>query len=133
MIEPEAGTREALGLFASLRRMLATLVELAHTRLDLVGVELQAEVQRAANLLLWAFGAVLCAVVAVVLLAVTVMIAFWDTYRLVAAGCVTGFFAIAAIGIAVYVRHRVRTRPHMFAGSVGEMKRDVAALTGQSQ
>lgn len=133
MTEPEPGSREALGLFASLRRMLATLVEMVHTRLDLVGVELQVEVQRAANLLLWAFAAVLCAVVAVVLLAVTVMIAFWDTYRLLAAGCVTGFFAIAAIGIGLYVRHRVRTRPHMFAGSVGEMKRDVAALTGQSQ
>jgi len=129
-MDPGPGTREGLGLFASLRRMLATLVELVHVRLELVGVEIQAEAQRAASLLLWAFGAVLCAVVAVVLLAVTVLIAFWDTHRLLAAGGVTAFFAIAATGMALYVRHRVRTRPRMFAGSLDELKRDAAALSG---
>jgi uncharacterized membrane protein YqjE len=129
--EPEPGTREGHGLFASLRRVLATLIELVHTRLELVGVELQVEVQRAASLLLWAFGALLCAIVAVVLLAGTVMIALWDTHRLLAAGCVTAFFAVAALGSALYARHRVRTRPHMFAGSLGELKRDVATLTGR--
>lgn len=133
MAEPEPGTRESLGLFASLRRAVATLVELVHTRLELVGVELQVEVQRAASLLLWAFGALLCAVVAVVLLAVTVMIAFWDTHRLLAAGSVTAFFAIAALFSALYARHRLRTRPHLFAGSIGELKRDVATLTGTQQ
>lgn len=127
----EPGPPEGHGLFASLRRVLATLIELVHTRLELVGVELQVEVQRAASLLLWAFGALLCAIVAVVLLAVTVMIAFWDTHRLLAAGCVTAFFAIAALGSTLYVRHRVRTRPHMFAGSLGELKRDAATLAGR--
>lgn len=133
MTEPEPGTREGLGLFASLRRAIATLVEIVHTRLELVGVELQVEVQRAASLLLWAFGALLCTIFAVVLLATTVIIAFWDTHRLLAAGSVTAFFAIAALASALYVRHRVRTRPHLFAGSIGEMKRDVATLTGRQQ
>lgn len=133
MTEPEPGTREGLGLFASLRRAIATLVELVHTRLELVGVELQVEVQRAASLLLWAFGALLCAIAAVVLLGLTAVIAFWDTHRLLAAGCVTAFFAIAALVGALYVRHRVRTRPHMFAGSIDELKRDVATLTGTQQ
>lgn len=133
MTEPEPATRESLGLFASLRRAFATLIELVHTRLELVGVELQVEVQRAASLLLWAFGALLCAIVAVVLLAVTVIVAYWDTHRLLAAGCVTAFFAIAALAGALYVRHRVRTRPHMFAGSLGELKRDVATLAGRPE
>lgn len=133
MAEPEQGAHEGLGLFASLRRAIATLVELVHTRLELVGVELQVEVQRAASLLLWALGALLCGIVSIVMLAVTVIIAYWDTHRLLAAGCVTAFFAITALAGALYVRHRVRTRPHMFAGSIGELKHDVATLTGRQQ
>ena len=110
--------------------MLATLIELVHTRLDLVGVELQTEVQRATSLLVWAIAALLCGVVAVVLLAVTVLIAFWDTHRLLAAGCITAVFALSAAGMALFVRHRIRTRPRMFASSVDELKRDAAALAG---
>lgn len=80
MAESEAVRHEGAGLFASLRRMLATLVELVHARLELVGTELQLEVQRATNVLLWAFAAIVLGIVAVVLLAVTVLIAFWDTH-----------------------------------------------------
>jgi uncharacterized membrane protein YqjE len=118
------------GLFASLRRMLTTLVELVHSRLDLVGIELQLEVQRATSLLLWAFAAIVCGIVAVVLLAVTVLIAFWDTHRLLAAGGVTAAFALASLGMALLVRHRVRTRPRLFGATLDELQHDVAALRG---
>ena len=130
MTAPEPGTPAGQGLFASLRRMLATLIELVHTRLDLVGVELQTEVQRATSLLVWAIAALMCAIVAVVLLAVTVLIAFWETHRLLAAGCITAVFVLTAAGLALYVRHRIRTRPPMFAASVDELRRDAATLAG---
>lgn len=120
------------GLFASLRRMLATLIELAHVRLDLVGVELQLEVERATNALLYGFTAVLCAVIALVMLAVTVLIAFWDTHRLLAACCITGLFAFGAASMFIHLRHRARTRPRLFESTVEEMKQDVAALRNTS-
>jgi uncharacterized membrane protein YqjE len=118
------------GLFASLRRMLTTLVELVHSRLDLVGIELQLEVQRATSLLLWAFSAIVCGIIALVLFAVTVLIAFWDTHRVLAAVCITAAFALAALGMALYVRHRVRTRPRLFGATLDELQHDVAALRG---
>jgi uncharacterized membrane protein YqjE len=110
--------------------MLTTLVELVHSRLDLVGIELQLEVQRATSLLLWAFAAIVCGIVAVVLLAVTVLIAFWDTHRLLAAGGVTAAFALASLGMALLVRHRVRTRPRLFGATLDELRHDAAALRG---
>ncbi|MDH5176242.1 MAG: phage holin family protein [Gammaproteobacteria bacterium] len=116
------------GLFASLRRMLATLIELVHVRLDLVGVELQLEVDRATNALLYGFAAVLCAVIALVMLAVTVLIAYWDTHRLLAACCITGLFAVAAASMFLHLRYRARTRPRLFESTVQEMQRDAAAL-----
>lgn len=131
MTESGPGTQEGQGLFGSLRRMLATLVELVHARLDLVGVELQLELQRATSMLLWAFAAIVCGIVAVVLLAVTVLIAFWDTHRLFAAGCVTAAFALSSIGMGVYVRHRLRTRPPLLRSTLDELQRDVATLRGR--
>jgi uncharacterized membrane protein YqjE len=120
------------GLFASLRLMLATLIELAHVRLDLVGVELQLEVERATNALLYGFTAVLCAVIALVMLAVTVLIAFWDTHRLLAACCITALFAFGSAAMFIHLRHRIRTRPRLFESTLGEMKRDVEALRNSS-
>lgn len=120
------------GLFASLRRMLATLIELAHVRLDLAGVELQLELERTTNALLYGFTAVLCAVIALVMLAVTILIAFWDTHRLLAAGGITVLFAIASASMFIHLRHRVRTRPRLFESTVEEMKRDVMTLRDTS-
>lgn len=130
MSESGAEGHAGHGLFASLRRLLTTLIELVHSRLDLVGIELQLEVQRATSLLLWAFAAIVCSIVALVLLAVTVLIAFWDTHRLLAAGCVTAAFALAALGMALLVRHRLRTRPRLFGATLDELQHDVAALRG---
>lgn len=126
----ETGAGAGLGLFASLRRLITTLVELVHSRLDLVGIELQLEVQRATSLLLWAFAGIVCGIVALVLLAVTVLIAFWDSHRLLAAGCITAVFALASLGMALYVRRRVRTRPRLFGATLDELQHDVAALKG---
>jgi uncharacterized membrane protein YqjE len=128
--ESGADARAGLGLFASLRRLLTTLVELVHSRLDLVGIELQLEVRRATGLLLWAFAGVVCGIAALVLLAVTVLIAFWDTHRLLAAGCMTAIFAVASLGMALYVLRRVRTRPRLFGATLDELQHDVAALKG---
>lgn len=130
MSESGADAPAGLGLFASLRRLLTTLVELVHERLDLVGIELQIEVQRAASLLLWAFAGIVCGFVALVLLAMTVLIAFWDTHRLLAAGCITAVFALASLGMALHVRHRLRTRPRVFGATLDELQHDVAALKG---
>ena len=130
MAESEPGRHEGQGLFASLRRMLATLVELVHARLDLVGVELQLEVQRATSVLLWAFAAIVLGVVALVMLAVTVLVAFWETHRLLAAAGITAVLGLASLGIALSVRHRLRTWPHMFGSTLIELKSDAAALRG---
>ena len=130
MSESAGDAPAGLGLFASLRRLFTTLVELVHARLDLVGIELQLEVQRAASLLLWAFAGLVCGFVALVLLAVTVLIAFWDTHRLLAAGCITAVFALASLGMALHVRHRVRTRPRVFGATLAELQHDGSALKG---
>jgi uncharacterized membrane protein YqjE len=118
------------GLFASLRRMLATLIELVHTRLELVGVEIEEQIAHAAAVLFWSIAAIFFASLTVLLLAFTVVIAFWEGHRLLAAGLVTATFAVIALVAFLVARHRLRTRPRLLATLASEFGRDAEALGG---
>ena len=133
MTEPERSGRFNPGLFDSLRRALATLIELVYTRLELVGVEIEATVQHSLNLLLWSMIAIFSATLSILMLVLTVLIAFWDTHRMLAAGAITAFFAIAALAAVFVVRHQVRTRPRLLATTIAELRRDAAALDGSGR
>lgn len=111
--------------------MLATLVTLAHTRLELVTVELEQEVQRLTGVLLWAIVGIFCGGLAVLMLALTIVIAFWDGHRLLAAGLVTLLFVAVAVGAGLVVRHRLRTRPRLLSATIAELKQDARALGGR--
>lgn len=120
--------RDGSGLFDSLRAMLATLVALTHTRLELLSVELEQEVDRLAGTLLWAILGIFCAGLAVLMIALTIVIAFWDGHRLLAAALVALLFASLAITASLVVRHRLRTRPRFLSATIGELERDARAL-----
>jgi uncharacterized membrane protein YqjE len=120
--------RPDAGLIASLQRMLATLLTLAHTRLELVAVEIEEQLQRAASILLWSVAAIFFGSLTVLLLAITIVIAFWDEHRLLAAGLVTAAFALVAVVAVICVQRQLRARPKLLSASVDELERDAAAL-----
>lgn len=112
------------GLFQSLTSFLATLVGVAHTRLQLLTTELQEEVQRAAQLLIWAFIALFAAMLGLFLGALTVVFVFWDTHRLLAALVMTAaLFGIAAAA-ALVLRAQLKTRPPMLDETLAELAKD---------
>jgi len=114
----------AMGLLRSVGNLAATLVGIAHTRLQLLTTELQEEVQRAAQLLLWMAIALLAGMLAVFLGALTVIFYFWDTHRLLASLLVTGsLFAFAAIAVAVMLS-KLRAKPQLLDATLTELKRD---------
>ena len=119
------------GPFASLRRMATTLVELARTRVELVSVEFEEQLEYATKLLLWGAAAIYFGSLALLLLALTIVIAFWDSHRLLAALLVTGAFAAGAVVAAVAVRRRLRRRPRFLSATGAELRRDAAALADE--
>jgi uncharacterized membrane protein YqjE len=123
-----ASVQTDTGLFASLRRMLATLIALVQTRLQLVGVEIEEQIAHAASVLLWSIAAIFFASLSVLLLALTVVIAFWDEHRLLAASLVTATFLLIALVAGLVARQRLHTRPHLLAVLAREFERDAAAL-----
>jgi uncharacterized membrane protein YqjE len=108
--------------------MLATLLELGSTRLELVSVEIQEQIEYAASLLLWGIAAIFFASLTVLLLALTIVIACWDQHRLLAAGLVTAAFALIAFIAAQVVRRRLESRPRFLSATSGELRRDAEAL-----
>ena len=121
------------GLFASLRRMLATLLALIQTRLELVSVEIEEQIAHAASLLLWSIAAIFFASLSVLLLALTIVVAFWEEHRLLAASLVTGVCALMALIAGLVARQRLRTRPRLLAALASEFERDVTALDGDER
>jgi uncharacterized membrane protein YqjE len=120
----------AMGLLRSVGNLAATLVGIAHTRLQLLTTELQEEVQRAAHVLLWAAVALLAGMLAVFLGALTVIFYFWDTHRLLASLLVTGsLFALAGIAIVVLLT-KLRSKPQLLDATLTELKRDHEQLRG---
>jgi uncharacterized membrane protein YqjE len=126
-----AEERPEQGVIASLRRVAATLLKLARTRLELVSVEFEEQFEYAVSLLLWGVAAIFFGSLAVLLVALTIVIAFWDQHRQLAAGLVTAAFLLAAVVAASVVRNRLRRRPRFLAATARELQRDSAALDGE--
>lgn len=115
-------------LFDSLRRLLAGVVAIAQTRLELVTTELAAEIQRAVGVLLWAAIALFFGGISVLMIAITIVVATPEPWRWLSAGLVAAAFVAAAVGAALVVRRQVRDRPPFLAASLGELRRDREAL-----
>jgi uncharacterized membrane protein YqjE len=127
---PQARSRAQGGLFASARRMLETILAITQTRLELVTTEIEEELHRVAEILLWMFVVVFFGGLAVLMLAFVVVVAFWEDHRLLAASLTAlGFVAITAIALIV-VRSKVRARPKLLEATIEEIKHDREALGG---
>jgi uncharacterized membrane protein YqjE len=78
--------------------------------------------------LLWAFIALFFGGLAVLMLALTVIIAVWDEHRLLAAGVFSGLFLGVTLVAGWVVRSRISSRPRLLAASLDELRLDREAL-----
>ena len=116
------------GLLDSLRRALVTAVDLLRIRLQLVGVDLETALQHWLGLLVWLLVAFFAAALATLMLVMTVLIAFWDTHRLLAAIVITALLGATAVIALSMVRRKIRTRPHPLASTLTELRQDALTL-----
>jgi uncharacterized membrane protein YqjE len=126
--EPKASSGPLASLLHSMTQVVATLVTMAQTRLELINTELEEAIRRAASVLLWAFVALFAAGVGLVLLALAAIFAYWETHRVLVAVLVTlAFFGIAALA-ALCLRSKLRSRPRILDGTLSELARDKQRL-----
>lgn len=126
MNTPEPGR----GLLASLRRLLATLLELAQVRLELVLTELEQEKLRLFDALLLAAGALVAFGLGLVLLLAFVVLLFPASQRVAVIGVLALLLMAGGAWALVAARRRVRAPGGLFEASREELARDRADLAG---
>ena len=120
-----------LGMFDSLKQLLATLAGIAQTRIELLGSEVEEQVARLSAMLLWTIVSLFLAFTAAVLVGVAVLIAFWDTNRILAAMLLAAGYTLLALISWLRVKALVRGRPHLFQATVEELAKDRDRLGGR--
>ncbi len=112
----------------TIRGAAGTLVELLGTRVELFGVELREETRHLQEMLLQGFIAALLLGCALVMAGVAVVVAFWDTHRLLAACAVTLIYAGGGVFLFLGMRSAFRERSAPFKATIDEFQADVGAL-----
>ncbi|MGH8768234.1 MAG: phage holin family protein, partial [Burkholderiales bacterium] len=116
------------GLFDSLKAMLATLVGIAHTRVELIGTEVEEQFARLVSLLVWGLVALFFAFTGVILSAIAFIVVFWDSNRVLAAtGLAAAFVLFAVIAVLGFIA-RAKARPRLFKASLDELAKDRSQL-----
>lgn len=115
-------------LFDSATHLLATLLALGRTRLELLTVEVELEIRRIAIIAVWLVIAVHAAILTLVLCGFWIILFFWDSHRLLATGIVTGFFALTTLIASLMLGQRLRSKPPALQGTLSELAQDIERL-----
>ena len=116
--------RTQVGLFDSLKGLLATLLDIAHTRVELISTEVEEQFARLVSLLVWGLVALFFAFTAVILSAIAVVVLFWDSNRVLAAAGMAAVFVISAVVAVLGFIARAKARPRLFVASLEELTKD---------
>jgi uncharacterized membrane protein YqjE len=125
----DSGTNRRSGLFGSLKVLAATLLAIAHTRLELFSTEIEEQRAWLGSMVVWTLVALFCAGVGVVLATLFVVLALWDTHRLLALGIPAILFLLGAALTWLVVLGKARAKPRLFAASLAELSKDRKELT----
>ncbi len=106
------------------REFARTLLSFALTRTRLAATELEEQALRLAEILIWLAVALFFLGIAIVFAAVLVVLVFWDSNRLLAAGLLAALFVSIAAGATLVARLRWRERPKLLAATLAELERD---------
>jgi len=120
------------GLFESLKTLSVSLVGIVHTRLELLSTDVAEEREHLITHLVLVLVALFCFGVGVVLLAILIVVIFWESHQLIALGGLTGLFLAASAGVGWLAIHKIRTKPRLFEASLAELAKDRQQLTSES-
>lgn len=108
--------------------LLASLIEIAQTRLRLAAVELEEERLRIAQLLVLGACAFFFVALGVVALSALLVVAFWETHRLAVLGALAVLYLGAGAWALRSIRRITARRPALFEATFAELQKDADAL-----
>jgi uncharacterized membrane protein YqjE len=126
------GSSRPEGLFGSVKALAATLLAVAHTRLELFSVELEEEWVRASSILTWSLAGLFCAGIGVVFTTLFLVFALWESHPLLALGIPAVLFILIAVLCLRVVTAKLKAKPRPFAASLAELGKDRDQLISRS-
>jgi uncharacterized membrane protein YqjE len=120
----DSGVGPISRLLRSLGNVLASLVDVGQTRLELLTLELQAEVRRAAALLALGFFTLFFAGMGCLLAGLTLIFAFWESQRILVSVLVTAFFFVLAGVGGWQLSSQLRRKPPLLGDTLNELRKD---------
>ncbi len=124
---------EGRGLLDSGKRLLATLVGLLTTRLELLANEWEEERLRLAQLFFFSLFAMFCCATGALLLTALIVVIFWDEHRIATLAIMGMFFLASGAGMVMLVRNRLERGSKLFAASLTELGKDSEFLGGRHE
>ncbi len=124
----ENTTEQRKGLLDSLSSLAASLLAIAHTRIELLSIDLEEEREHLQLLLVSALSALFCIGIGVLLSTMLLVAIFWDTHRLLVLGLLAAFFFVVGIATWAHAMHRAKSKPRLFAASLSELLKDYQQL-----
>jgi uncharacterized membrane protein YqjE len=121
------------GLPGSLRALGVTLLALVGARAELIAIELQEETERARQKLVLVMLAALFLAMGLLLAAFLVVVMYWETHRVLAAGGVTLLYLGIGGWALVRIREMSRNSPPPFAATMSEFANDLRLLRGRNE
>jgi len=114
----------------AVRGLLAALLEALHTRLELAGVEVEMHLRALLRSLVWAVGAVACAILALGFAMFALVAALWDTHRMFALLTGTIVFVLLAVLFGWLGARALRVHPDVLEGSLEQLAEDERRARG---
>jgi uncharacterized membrane protein YqjE len=111
-------------VLSALANVLAALGGLFVSRVEVLLLDLQDGVEALASVVLWAGIALMAAGLGLLIGALALIIAFWDSHRLLVSLLIMGAFFLISLLAALAVRARLRAGRTLFAATLGEFMRD---------
>jgi uncharacterized membrane protein YqjE len=116
------------GLLESAQNLIAGLLDLGRTRVELFSTELREELARLAVTLIGGLAILILALFGIAFAAAAAILAVAPEHRVWATVAVAVFFFLAAGVVALKVRRLVANKPRPFDATLAELQRDVKAI-----
>ena len=119
-----SSSKNSQGLFESIKVLTSTLVAIIHTRIELLSTDLEEDRERLMSLVMLSVIALFSLLIAVVLVTITLVVAFWDSYRVLALASASGVFIIVGVAAWLAAVRQSKKKPKMFVASLLELIKD---------
>ncbi|MES2899668.1 MAG: phage holin family protein [Pseudomonadota bacterium] len=119
-----------MAIFESVGRLGASFLAMTETRLELAAVELEEEWRRVLGYLLLGLLSLLLFGIAMLMVALLVILIFWDSYRIPAVIGMAVLFAMAGAYCLVSVKSSIAAKPRLLGATIAELNKDVHHIRG---